>query len=77
MLEIYIDSEYITLGQFLKMSDLIQSGGQAKYFLYENNVYVNNEKEFRRGKKLYINDIISIKEYGQFQIKKTGENNAY
>lgn len=77
MIEIYINSEYIKLGQFLKMSDLIQSGGQSKSFLQENNVYVNNKKEFRRGKKLFINDIISIKEYGQFQIKKTGENNVY
>lgn len=69
MIEILIDTEYITLGQFLKMSDLIQSGGQAKYYLQENNISVNNEKELKRGRKLFLDDIISIKKDGQYQIK--------
>jgi len=73
MLEIHIDGEYITLGQFLKMSGLIQSGGEAKYFLQENKVTVNNENENRRGRKLFINDIISIKDTIQYQIKNSEE----
>ncbi|WP_217608869.1 RNA-binding S4 domain-containing protein, partial [Bacillus sp. GbtcB15] len=37
-----IDSEFITLGQFLKLADVIQSGGMAKWFLSEYEIFVNN-----------------------------------
>ena len=55
-----ITSKYITLGQFLKATDHIGSGGEAKFFLYENMVYVNKERRSERGKKLYPGDIVSI-----------------
>lgn len=62
MKKIKITTEYITLQQLLKMEDFISSGGQAKYFLAEEIVYVNNELENRRGKKLYSNDLIKIQD---------------
>ena len=52
MKEIQLDSEFITLGQLLKMTDAISSGGMAKWFLSENEVYVNGEVDQRRGRKL-------------------------
>lgn len=58
--KIEIDSAYITLGQFLKLADLIDSGAQAKFFLSENEVLVNQEVEQRRGRKLYRDDQIEI-----------------
>ncbi|MEI5908405.1 S4 domain-containing protein YaaA [Bacillus spongiae] len=67
--EIQINTEYITLGQLLKMADLIQSGGMAKWFLSEYKVYVNNEEDQRRGRKLYPNDRVEIEEVGLFVIK--------
>jgi len=69
MKNVFIDTEFITLSQFLKLADLIQSGGQAKFYLKENNLYVNGKKEERRGKKLFINDIIRIENVGEYQIK--------
>ena len=33
MKEVFINSEYITLAQFLKLEGFIGSGGEAKYFL--------------------------------------------
>lgn len=65
MEKIKIDTEYITLGQFLKMVNIISSGGEAKWFLAENTVLVNNELESRRGRKLYKDMIIKVlnKEY--------------
>lgn len=60
MSEILIDDEYITLTQFLKKIDFISSGGQAKFFLSETDVFVNNELETRRGRKLFSGDIITI-----------------
>lgn len=61
MKNVEIYSEYITLGQFLKIVDLISSGGEAKYFLLNNTILVNNNEENRRGRKLYKGDLIDIK----------------
>jgi len=60
MKPIKIKNEYIELQQLLKLEDFISSGGAAKYFLAENDVFVNNILEQRRGKKLYPGDIIKI-----------------
>lgn len=55
-----IKTEYITLQQLLKIEDIISSGGESKYFLANNEVYVNGELENRRGKKLYPGDIVKV-----------------
>ena len=52
---------YITLQQFLKLKDIISSGGEAKFFLAENDVRVNGETEKRRGRKLYPGDVVTVK----------------
>ena len=58
--DVKISDEYITLGQFIKVVDLISSGGEAKIYLTSNNVKVNEEDEKRRGRKLYKQDQIEI-----------------
>jgi ribosome-associated protein len=60
MKPIKITTEYIELQMLLKLESIISSGGQAKYFLAENLVYVNGELEQRRGKKLYPGDKIKV-----------------
>ena len=60
MKKVFINSEYITLSQFLKLEGFIASGGEAKYFLKEVEVELNNAFEDRRGKKLYTDDVIKI-----------------
>lgn len=60
-MKIFIDSEFITLTQFLKITGLISTGGEAKVFLLETKVLLNGELETRRGKKLYNNDKIEVK----------------
>ncbi len=54
------DEEYITLGVLLKIAGIIDTGGQAKYFLSENVVLVNGEEDNRRGRKLYHGDKILV-----------------
>lgn len=66
MEEIRFDSEYITLGQLLKMTDAIDSGGMAKWFLSENAVYINGEVDQRRGRKLRDKDVVNIPGVGKF-----------
>lgn len=51
--EIKITTDYITLGQLLKLASIIENGGEAKLFLASNVVYVNGEEDNRRGRKLY------------------------
>lgn len=58
--KVKLDTEFITLGQLLKELDLISSGGMAKWYLGEYDVYVNQEAENRRGRKLYLNDVIDL-----------------
>ena len=60
MKKIKIVTEYITLGQFLKIADIIQSGGEAKAYLAYNEVYINGELDVRRGRKLRDGDIIVV-----------------
>lgn len=66
--DINIDTEFVTLGQLLKITDTISSGGMAKWFLQENDVYINGEVDDRRGRKLRNGDIINIPGSGKFRI---------
>lgn len=59
-MEIKIHTEFITLGQLLKMTDFIQSGGEAKFAVKTLDIKVNGEQENRRGRKLYAGDQIEI-----------------
>ena len=56
--EVSISTEYITLGQVLKISNVIASGGQAKEYLKTAVVSVNGVSDNRRGRKLYPEDKI-------------------
>ncbi|WP_071461071.1 S4 domain-containing protein YaaA [Bacillus massilinigeriensis] len=66
--EMKIDTEYITMGQFLKLAEIIQSGGMAKWFLSEHEVFVNGEQDQRRGRKLRDGDIVKIPGFGEFLV---------
>ena len=67
--EISIYSEYITLSQFLKLADIIQTGGEAKSFLAEHEIVIDGEVDNRRGRKLRGGEIVEV--LGQtYEIKK-------
>jgi ribosome-associated protein len=55
-----ITTDYITLGQLLKLAQIIQNGGQAKSYLSENEVIVNGEIDCRRGRKLRSGDLVEF-----------------
>ena len=60
MKKITINTEYITLGQFLKFADIISNGGEAKAYLAYNEVYINDELDVRRGRKLRHGDKVLV-----------------
>lgn len=67
-----LETDFITLGQFLKEINVISSGGQAKWYLAENSVFVDGELESRRGRKLYAGMMIELPEEGTFFMVKKG-----
>jgi ribosome-associated protein len=71
MQTVIIKTEYIALGQFLKLSDCISTGGQAKSFLEETKITVNGEPENRRGKKLYNDYIVDVDGFGPFKVVRS------
>ena len=67
--EISIYSDYITLGQFLKLADIIQTGGEAKNFLADHEIKIDGVVDNRRGRKLRGGEIVEV--LGQtYEIKK-------
>ena len=68
MESIQIQTEFITLGQFLKLASIIDSGGAAKWFLSEYEVYINGELDVRRGRKLRVGDRIEVPGIGSYII---------
>lgn len=71
---IAIHTTYIPLGQFLKLAGVIDTGGMVKPFLADYEVFVNDEQDQRRGRKLYPGDQISIPDIGVYKVVK--EENA-
>ena len=57
--DVPIRDESIRLGQFLKLANLIESGGEAKPVLQDGIVQVNGEVETRRGRQLVRGDVVS------------------
>ncbi|MEI8382418.1 MAG: RNA-binding S4 domain-containing protein [Planctomycetota bacterium] len=60
------DQAPITLDQFLKITGLVGTGGQAKIAIQEGYVTVNGELETRRRRKLAIGDVIVIDNQHRF-----------
>lgn len=60
MKEIKIHTDYILLQNVLKLADIISTGGEAKVYLIDHDVYVNSVLENRRGRKLYPGDEVGI-----------------
>ena len=52
--------ETIQLDQFLKMAQVVQSGGEAKVLIQSGAVTVNGIPETRRGRKLRPGDTVTV-----------------
>ena len=57
---VYITSEFIRLDALLKFAAILQSGGEAKFFIQNGEVTVNSEVCTQRGKKLRPGDTVSF-----------------
>lgn len=60
MREVAIRDGSIRLGQFLKLADLVEAGGDAKALLADGSVRVNGVAEQRRGRQLVRGDVVRV-----------------
>ncbi|MEV8175540.1 RNA-binding S4 domain-containing protein [Microbacterium sp. NPDC079176] len=58
--DVSIGGEMIRLGQFLKYSGLLDSGGDAKEVVIDGFVKVNGEADRRRGRQLHDGDLVTF-----------------
>lgn len=68
--KVTISTEYITLGQLLKLVDCVETGGQVKRFLQIRRVTVNGQAETRRGRKLVAGDVVEAEGCGVFAVER-------
>ncbi len=61
MRDVAIDSDMIRLGQFLKLADLIDTGGEGKILIASGDVTVNGEVDTRRGRQLRPGDVVAVR----------------
>jgi ribosome-associated protein len=62
MSDVPIRGQTIRLGQLLKLAGVIDSGAEVKAFLSTEPVWVNGEREARRGRQLHPGDIVRVGE---------------
>ena len=67
MNKIEIKTEIIKLDAFLKWAAIVSSGSEAKLYIQDGLVKVNNEICTQRGKKLKSGDVVSF-EGSDFEI---------
>jgi ribosome-associated protein len=60
MRDVPIGGDMIRLGQFLKLADLIDTGGEAKIVIASGDVSVNGEVDTRRGRQLHPGDVVEV-----------------
>ncbi|NLN84117.1 MAG: RNA-binding S4 domain-containing protein [Firmicutes bacterium] len=53
----------------IKVLNILESGGQIKFFLQDYSVKVNGSLEQRRGRKLRDGDLIEIEDIGTWKMK--------
>jgi len=59
----------MTLGQALKASNVVGSGGEAKVLIQGGEVRVNGELETRRGRKLEKGDVVEVGEDERLEVR--------
>jgi ribosome-associated protein len=71
--DVPIRGQMIRLGQLLKLADVVDSGAEVKAFLDAEQVWVNGEKESRRGRQLHAGDVVRVGEQ-ELRLMSTGDD---
>ena len=68
--KVAIQTESITLDQFLKWAGLISTGGEIRPLLEEHRIRRNGEIETAKRRQLAIGDVIEIEGVGRFEVTR-------
>ena len=60
MRDVEIRDEMIRLGQLLKLAGIAEDGTHAKDLLDADEVTVNGQLEYRRGRQLHDGDLVEV-----------------
>ncbi len=58
MRDVQIRDDMIRLGQFLKLANVLETGGEGKDLIAYGEVTVNGEVDTRRGRQLFRGDVV-------------------
>ncbi|GAA3203099.1 RNA-binding S4 domain-containing protein [Dactylosporangium cerinum] len=58
MIDVQIRDDMIRLGQFLKLANVLETGGEGKDLIAYGEVTVNGEVDRRRGRQLHRGDVV-------------------
>ena len=65
-----ISTDFIKLGQLLKLASLVSQGSDAKMLISNGFVSLNGTVVYERGKKVYPGDKVEVKELGSVIVEK-------
>lgn len=65
---ISIKTEKIQLDQLLKREGIIETGGQVRFLLEDQMIYLNGSLVTEKRKQIRIGDVLKIVDVGEFTI---------
>lgn len=68
MKEVSLTTDYITLGQLLKLAGVAASGSDAKHIILDGNAKVNGEVTIQRGRKIRKGDKVFVEGFEEIII---------
>jgi len=69
MEKVTIKTEFIKLGQVIKLASLVGQGSDVKILIAEGMVKVNGEIATQRGKKIYPGDVVEVEDMGSVMVE--------
>ena len=67
--KVTIKTEFIKLGQVIKLASLVGQGSDVKILIAEGLVKVNGEVATQRGKKIYPGDVVEVEDMGSVMVE--------
>ena len=69
MERVTIKTEFIKLGQVIKLASFVGQGSDVKILIAEGLVKVNGEVATQRGKKIYPGDVVEVEDMGSVMVE--------
>jgi len=70
--DVPIRGEMIRLGQLLKLTGVVEGGGDARALLAAEQILVNGEPEGRRGRQLHAGDTVLVGDEEELRVVAGG-----